>query len=184
MKHSLSFSAFERGIQKLQECFAPSKYTAARADIIRHFCRDLTDEEFSLVVDRFIASKRSLPVPDDYAEQVKFFISRRPKPPEEAQPHVIIHKICSDTGTLWVDVDGIAVLHACHCERGERHPELVKYDPKTMRLAPFPHDQFKPTKKTGSLSDRIADRVAWYTGERRLGESYARQVRGENEKRV
>jgi hypothetical protein len=172
---------FEEQKKRLEDNYG-KKFTTGQLTIIIRFVNKilpLDAWEFERVVTHFIASKKSLPVPNDFLEAARSEVRRRqnhkPSTEERDPPD---HPLCRDTGIVWKLCDGIPIIHHCYCEKGSVDDGFFRITIDDINsLAPFPDEDFKPKKISGgSMMKAMEERVNWLKSEKHMAREYKIQM--------
>lgn len=133
----LSPHYFNQEMNKITETFGNAFYKNNRRELIYKWCNDLTERELTKIINFFIETKRSPPLPIEFRDES--YRAKRNRPHDEkAQPVQVDEPqincgVCCDSGVLvFKHFDHGVKAIACACPLRDDHWELPSHNDVNM----------------------------------------------------
>lgn len=124
---------FTSQMQRLYGLGWKKSYPDERLNSIWRYCKNLPDQSFKWIVDRFVDTAKAAPLPGEFkmlanAEMDRAGI-RGIKEPESKPSKIAKCWDCADAGNLYArsKATGASGVFRCHCEAGARRPSAQGY---------------------------------------------------------
>lgn len=134
-------------MERLHSTWSKRQFPDQRREMIWEQIRQHDYELMIKIVDRFISSSKSAPMPEDFRNEV-LWQTRGRKAPSSEEPVRIDCVHCCDMGVLKINLDTAELLCCCDCEAGKKQvwklPAWKYTFARYFERKPCPVEWFRP----------------------------------------